>query len=160
MTLIQPSEKQENVRAPYSSTTLRTQPHTHTELIPLEKSEGKNERSLAQNKKHQPREDVLKVSKVPKTMSCGQGGAKWSASESRVVQARFAMLGCWDACTNAGAGAHRGCRWGMLRWGWDAWMQGSQAERVGLSRGPCVRCSRDGCYGRGEATHHNVNWRK
>ena len=48
----------------------------------------------------------------------------------------------------------------MLRWGWDAWMQGPQAERVGLSRRSCVRCSRVGCYGRGEATHRNVNWKK
>ena len=38
-------------------------------------------------------------------------------------------------------------------------MHSPQAERVGLSCGPCVRCSRDGCYGRGEATHRNVNWR-
>ena len=101
MTLIQPirtPKNKKNVRAPYSSTTLRTQPRTHTELIPLEKLEGKNE-LVGQNKKNQRREDVLKVSKVPKTMSCGQGGAKWSASESRVVQARYCDACLWPCET-------------------------------------------------------------
>ena len=31
-------------------------------------------------------------------MSCGQGGAKWLASESRLLQARFAMLRCVHKC--------------------------------------------------------------
>ena len=40
---------------------------------------------------HQRREHVVKVFKVPTMMSCGQGGAKPLASESRLLQARFAI---------------------------------------------------------------------
>ena len=40
---------------------------------------------------HQRREHVVKVFKVPTMMSCGQGGAKPLASESRLLRARFAI---------------------------------------------------------------------
>ena len=43
---------------------------TYTVLIPLEKSEGKNE-LVGQNEMNQRREHVVKVSKVPKMISCG-----------------------------------------------------------------------------------------
>ena len=66
---------------------------TYTVLIPFEKSEGKNE-LVGQNEMDQRREHVVKVSKVPKMMSCAamQGGAKPLASESRLMRARCAML--------------------------------------------------------------------
>jgi len=59
-------------------------------LIPLERSQGQNELE-GQNETHQRREHVekQKVFKVPTMMSCGQGGAKSLASESRLLQARF-----------------------------------------------------------------------
>ena len=64
---------------------------TYTVLIPLEKSEGKNE-LVGQNEVDQRREHIVNVSKVPRMMSCGQGGAKPLASESRLMRARCAML--------------------------------------------------------------------
>ena len=64
---------------------------TYTVLIPLEKSEGKNE-LVGQNEVDQRREHVVNVLKVPRMMSCGQGGAKLLASESRLMRARCAML--------------------------------------------------------------------
>ena len=85
------------MRAPHSSATLRTRPRANTVLIPLQKSEGNNE-FVGQNKKRQHREDVVKASKVPKTMSCGQGGAKSLARECRLMQARCAMLRCVHKC--------------------------------------------------------------
>ena len=48
---------------------------TYTVLIPLEKSEGKNE-LVGQNEVDQRREHIVNVSKVPRMMRCGQGGAK------------------------------------------------------------------------------------
>ena len=56
----------------------------------IERSEGKNE-LVGQNEIDQRREHVVKVSKVPTMMSCGQGGAKRLASECRLLQARFAI---------------------------------------------------------------------
>ena len=64
---------------------------TYTVLTPLEKSEGKNE-LVGQNEVDQRREHIVNVSKVPRMMSCGQGGAKPLASESRLMRARCAML--------------------------------------------------------------------
>ena len=64
---------------------------TYTVLIPLEKSEGKNE-LVGQNEMDQRREHIVNVSKEPRMMSCGQGGAKPLASESRLMRARCAML--------------------------------------------------------------------
>ena len=66
---------------------------TYTVLIPLENSEGKNE-LVGQNEMNQRREHIVNVSKEPRMMSCGQGGAnsKPLATESRLMRARCAML--------------------------------------------------------------------
>ena len=65
--------------------------HLHGAHPSREKSEGKNE-LVGQNEMDQRREHIVNVSKVPRMMSCGQGGAKPLASESRLMRARCAML--------------------------------------------------------------------
>ena len=90
---IQPSKNLEtnNMRALALRCQLAPDRGTYTVLIPLQKSEGKNER-VGQNEVDQRREHIVNVSKVPRMMSCGQGGAKPLASESRLRRARCAML--------------------------------------------------------------------
>ena len=101
-------------------------------LIPLKKSEGKIEK-VGQNKKHQRREDVLKVSEVPSMMSCGQGGAKPSASESRLMRAHFgdAALRAQMQVQARTGGADGGCCGGGGMHGCTA----RKRTRVGLIAG-------------------------
>ena len=89
---------------------------------------------------HQRREHVVKVFKVPTMMSCGQGGAKPLASESRLMRARFgdAAMRAQMQVQARTEGADRGScggggMYGCMARKWSVW--GSVAGHVCAAAG-------------------------